>query len=75
METHRKIRSGWPLGLALLLVAGGVAAVIWFVAGRMEGEGPALALEAASPLPIGKSSELSLVIEDAKSGLRSVKAT
>jgi murein DD-endopeptidase MepM/ murein hydrolase activator NlpD len=40
----------------------------------MEGEGPVLALEAAAPLPIGKSSELSLVIEDAQSGLRSLKA-
>lgn len=74
METPRKIRSGWPLGLALLLVAAGVAAVLWFVAGRMEGEGPSLALEAAAPLPIGKSSELSLVIADAKSGLRAVRA-
>lgn len=75
MEKPRGIRSGWPLGLVLLLVAGGVAAAIWFVAGRMEGEGPSLSLEAPSPYPIGKSGELSMALTDPKSGLRAATAT
>ena len=70
MDTSRKMRSGWPLGigtvvLGLLLVAG-----VWFMAGRLEGEPPSVVLEIPSPYYIGKSAELSLRLEDPKSGLR-----
>jgi murein DD-endopeptidase MepM/ murein hydrolase activator NlpD len=75
MEKSRRIGSGWPFGVlvaaAAVLVAGGG----WFVAGRMEGEGPSIALEVPSPAPIGASAEIPLVLSDAKSGLRRLTAT
>jgi murein DD-endopeptidase MepM/ murein hydrolase activator NlpD len=74
VEKVRKIRTGWPLGILALLFAGGLTALIWFAAARLEGEGPSVALDAPSPFFIGKSTELTLDLADPKSGLRRLRA-
>ncbi len=74
MEKPRRISSGWPFGTIVVVAAAMMAGLVWFVAGRMEGQGPSIALDAPSPLPIGSSSEVSLVLEDAQSGLRRLTA-
>jgi murein DD-endopeptidase MepM/ murein hydrolase activator NlpD len=70
METPRKIRSGWPLGIGTLLLGLLLVAGVWFAAGRLEGEPPSAVLEIPAPYHIGKSAEFSLRLEDPKSGLR-----
>jgi hypothetical protein len=74
MDASRRLRSGWPLGVAVLLLAAALAAAAWFVAARMEGQRPSVTIDGPSPYPIGKSTELALELADAASGLRSVRA-
>ena len=70
MQTPRKIRSGWPLGIGTLVLGLLLVAGVWFATGRLEGEPPSVVLEIPSPVHIGKSAEFSLRLEDPKSGLR-----
>ena len=75
MEKTRRIGSGRPFGVLVAVAAALTAAVVWHMAGRMEGEGPSIAVNAPSPAPIGTSAEISLDVADAKSGLRRLTAT
>ncbi len=75
MEKPRRISSGWPFGMLVVMAAAIMAALVWFMIGRMEGQGPSIAFDPPSPAPIGSSAEISLVLEDAKSGLRRLTAT
>jgi hypothetical protein len=62
------------MAVLAVLFAAGLAVLIWFAVVRLEGEGPSAALDAASPIFIGKSTELSLDLADPKSGLRRFRA-
>ncbi len=74
MEKPRRLGSGWPFGVLVAAAAAIAAALVWFMAGRLEGQGPSIALDTASPVPIGSSAEVSLVLEDTQSGLRRLTA-
>lgn len=74
MDKPRKIRAGWPLGLMAVVILVLAAFPIWFMVGRLEGEGPSVALEAPSPLHLGKAAEIAVKVSDLKSGLRRVQA-
>jgi murein DD-endopeptidase MepM/ murein hydrolase activator NlpD len=74
VEKPRKIRSGWPLGVAALLLTGGVVLLIWLAIARLEGEAPSVALDIPSPYYLGKSAELTVNVADPKSGLRRLRA-
>lgn len=75
MEKPRRVGLGWPFGVWGVAAAAVTAALVWFLAGRMEGQGPSVAVDLPSPAPIGSSAEISLVLEDAQSGLRRLTAT
>jgi len=68
LETSLENTGGLADDVADRLVRSGLAVLIWFAVVRLEGEGPSAALDAASPLFIGKSTELSLDLADPKSG-------
>lgn len=74
MEKPGRIRSGWPFGIAVLLVAAGVVLLIWVAIAHLEGEGPSVALDIPSPYYVGKSAELTVNLADPKSGLRRLQA-
>jgi murein DD-endopeptidase MepM/ murein hydrolase activator NlpD len=48
--------------------------LIWFLAARLEGQGPSVTLGVPSPLYLGASAEIGVTLEDADSGLRRVLA-
>jgi murein DD-endopeptidase MepM/ murein hydrolase activator NlpD len=74
VQKLRKIHIGWPIGLIAALGAAGMVALIWFALLRLEGDGPKVALDLASPVFIGKTTELTFDLEDPKSGLRRWRA-
>jgi murein DD-endopeptidase MepM/ murein hydrolase activator NlpD len=74
LEKASKIKRGWPLGLAALILLGLAAVGIWFVAVRLEGVAPSVTLDAPSPVYLGKSVQLPLSISDPQSGLRRLLA-
>lgn len=65
-----RFRSGWPLGLGAVVLGVLLLGGVWLLVLRLEGEGPAVRIDAASPLYLGKSAELNLAVADPKSGLR-----
>jgi hypothetical protein len=58
------------LRLAALIFLALAAALIWFIALRLEGEPPSVQWEVPSPLHLGKSAELPLTVADSRSGVR-----
>ncbi|MCU0561618.1 MAG: M23 family metallopeptidase [Desulfobacterales bacterium] len=70
MQKPRRIRSGWPFGALVAAAVVLAAAAAWFLAGRLEGEQPSVALDAPAPLFIGAAAEIPFGLADAKSGLR-----
>lgn len=75
MQKPRRISSGWLFGLLVAAAVALAGAVVWFMAGRMEGEAPSIVWEVPSPVPMGSSAEIPMGLVDAKSGLRRFTAT
>ncbi|MCU0590587.1 MAG: M23 family metallopeptidase [Desulfobacterales bacterium] len=70
MEKARKMGGNWLLRLVAFSGLALLAALIWFITLRLEGEPPRLQWDVTSPLYLGKSVELPLTVADPKSGLR-----
>lgn len=65
---------GWLRKVLLLFALGAAALLIGFVAVRVEGEPPSIAMDVPSPLYLGKSAEIAIRLADPKSGLRRLQA-
>jgi murein DD-endopeptidase MepM/ murein hydrolase activator NlpD len=74
VEILRKLRTGWPFGLIVGAGAAGIAVLIWFAIVHFEGDGPKVTLDAPLPVIIGKTTELTLDLQDSRSGLRQLRA-
>ena len=70
MNPSAKLKSGLPLVLGGLLVAVLVIGGVWLAVLRLEGQGPAVSMDAPSPVYLGKSAEFTVSVADPKSGLR-----
>jgi murein DD-endopeptidase MepM/ murein hydrolase activator NlpD len=72
--TFSTFRGGWHLGIIAALGVAGMIALIWLVVPRLEGEGPKVAIDAPAPVFLGKTTEMTVNLEDPRSGLRRLKA-